>query len=803
MAYIQLEDFKLGIDRRKSRVTGTPGSLWTLVNGHITRGGEIEQARAFVPSYEVPGTVGLAAVNGRLYVFGEAEGVDVPLGITYQRLVPLAENVVLEQILDAEAFDGKIYAVAQFSNGDIHHFYDGVRVSAWDDLAASIANNTAVADAFALRLNADGTGVTATVSVETVASGSFRVSAGTESAGVNQIVEVYVNSVAIMGAAVDWVTSNSATATAIAAQINSNTSTPEYVASALGDVVTLTALAGTGVGPHGYLIDNAVAGDANTDSETPFSGGGSIDLIVTATSGEPFTLGATVTNGGDRDDNVATVTQLVASRAAVPEVLSSGSVRLSAGSYSPGVNKITSLFVNGVDILGAAVDWSTSHSATVTAIVAQINSYTSSPEYTAVAVGPTIRLTALAGTGAGPNGYAISAVGAGTVAFDTIEAFAGGAAPVTAIAQSSKITFSGAFEPRDFFTVTLNSRVLSLSGGTAGTGTTATTFKKKVFSTTASILYYSELNNPNKWVDGIGSGFINMTNQTTGSEVLTAVAEFQGKMAIFSVDSIRIWNIFEDDAQNAFQQAVQNSGTASARSVVSYGNADVFYLDSSGVRSLRPRANTDSANTNDVGSAIDGVLKPHMRSLTREQVERAVALMDPEDGRYWLALGERIYVFSHFPDNSISAWSYYEPGFSVDHLVQASRRTFARADDVIYQYGGASGDVYPEEGETPVLVEGPFLSGGTPATKKDFTGIDIAIPHGSWKVELLTDPARPLDDEDSVVLAGTFAQTTYADGAVECPFESTHVGFRLTSVGPGPAVVASMAFHYKDEHSAE
>ena len=43
MAYVLIEDFRGGLDARRSDVTATPGTLITLKNAHITRGGEIEK----------------------------------------------------------------------------------------------------------------------------------------------------------------------------------------------------------------------------------------------------------------------------------------------------------------------------------------------------------------------------------------------------------------------------------------------------------------------------------------------------------------------------------------------------------------------------------------------------------------------------------------------------------------------------------------------------------------------------------------------------------------------------------------
>lgn len=66
MAYILVEDFRGGLDRRRLDVTAPPGTLIELKNAHITRGGEIEKRPAFVSMTTLPtNTIGLAAAGGQ------------------------------------------------------------------------------------------------------------------------------------------------------------------------------------------------------------------------------------------------------------------------------------------------------------------------------------------------------------------------------------------------------------------------------------------------------------------------------------------------------------------------------------------------------------------------------------------------------------------------------------------------------------------------------------------------------------------------------------------------------------------
>jgi hypothetical protein len=88
-----------------------------------------------------------------------------------------------------------------------------------------------------------------------------------------------------------------------------------------------------------------------------------------------------------------------------PEALrSSGNVILTGG-VAGSVNMIT---VDGVNIMSAPVAYITSLSATATAVAANINAYTSSPNYLALAIGTTIAITS-DDTGSVFNGYVVVA----------------------------------------------------------------------------------------------------------------------------------------------------------------------------------------------------------------------------------------------------------------------------------------------------------------------------------------------------------------------------------------------------------
>ena len=92
---------------------------------------------------------------------------------------------------------------------------------------------------------------------------------------------------------------------------------------------------------------------------------------------------------------------LVSNRTPVA-VAATGTVTLTGGAAGS-VNGIT---VNGVQIMSGGVAFVGSLAATATAVATNINLFTSSPDYTAVAVGPVITITAVTANGT-TNGYAV------------------------------------------------------------------------------------------------------------------------------------------------------------------------------------------------------------------------------------------------------------------------------------------------------------------------------------------------------------------------------------------------------------
>lgn len=472
MAYIVIEDFRAGLDRRKMPEASPPGTLQELVNGHITRGGEIEKRRAMVPLYALPPgqTFGFAAANGVLYTFGSDDSPNVPPGVTYQRLEHPDEHA-MDAIVRTEFYDGKIWAVAHYTNGDTLCFYDGAIVTNWD-----------------------------------AASG---------------------------------------------------------------------------------LI---VAGKAPTD-------------LLTVRDKE----------------------------------------------------------------------------------------------------------------------YAV---------FDSILAFSGVAEPTV-------------WDP-------------------------------------------DEAGKP-------GAGFVNMANQSAGSEALTGLGRYQNLVAVFARRNTQIWYVDADPLQNVQRQVLENIGTLSPKTIVSFGQVDLFFLSDTGVRSLRARDSSNQAGVSDVGTPVDDMLVDYMADLPEQTIREATAVFDPRDGRYVISIADRTFVFSYYSTTRISAWSEYDYGFRVDDYVSMDGKIYVRGEDTIFLFGGATGKEFDTSQVTVVL---PYIDGRQIATFKSFQSLDV-VAEGVWQVYAGTEPAAP----EAMTLLATIDGTSLNKMKLGMVAHAPLIRLKFVCISDGPARLSKVILHYNAAES--
>jgi hypothetical protein len=684
MPYLAIEDFRAGMDSRRMAVLSVPGSLLSLVNGHINRGGEIEKRLAFVPEITMPAnTFGLAAVGGTLYTFGSVESVAFPAGtpanMVYQRLQH-PSSVAMAKIIQVSAFAGKPYAIAQYEDGSIYHFYGGTRHAEYVEARASAS--------FLITGGTQG-GASATA--------SFNITGGVNSAS-DRITSIRAGTQAILTQDVQHNGSNSGTATAVAAAINAFVGDPDFTATAAGATVTITSV-------------------------TPGTAFNGLALSVSLTGG--LTVGAVNNFAGGVD------------------------------------NAITAATVDGITIIGRAIMHTGDNASTAARLAAEINEHQSTPDYRALAVGNRVNVTIQA-PGVANNGKTLAITATGNVTLSTNSTpLAGGVDLVTGANAST-------FLPGEY-------------------GKPA---KSKLYSTAQSLIHFSGISDPLEANDPTKeAGFIDLSTNAEGSERLTAIANYQQNLAIFSERTVQIWFVDVEASGNQQLQVLNNTGAIAPLSVQEIGDSDVFYLSESGIRSLRARDSSNAAFATDIGNAIDTLVLADI-DADRLTVRESRAVLEPRDGRYILAVGSKCYVFSYFPASKVSAWSIYEPGFAVKDWAIIGRRLYCRGDDgKMYLLGGQNGTTYDDTQVTAFL---PYVDAKQPATKKMFTGMDLAS-EGVWQVQVAPNPM----DQSALETVAYVEETTFDKGNLAFQVTATHMAIKLTSQGGGYAKLGAILVHFE------
>lgn len=693
MAYVVVEDFKGGLDSRRAEVTTPAGALVKCTNAHINRGGEIEKRKAFVDKYTLPDkTYGLAALRDTLYTFG-SESLEAPVGTRYQRLQAPNTSAFMVDVVDQEVFDGKLYVIAKFSDGTVHHFYDGELVTAWayqSNKFLGASSNEEVAQFFADQINK----------------------------------------------------SEQCTATRNEAVLTVQTKEAESIA-----------------------------------------------LTVKCRSGED-TISATLQQVGN--DGVEGA-----------EGSGSFSVSRKPGDEDPeNLDLIKSIKVGDVEVLGSEIPYNTDNIQTAKDVVDAINAYESAPRFTATAEGNKVIVKTEDKTDEW-NGKALTITVSGLVNIYGEVSMSGGIVPVEGAQTIYDIDFGkAAFSADEAFNIEIKKDPTytlryGYSGNPTGEAVAAYTLGSKIYVLAGSVTFFCKLNDPSVWhLDETGAGFQNMGTEV-GSDDLTGVAVYNKSLAVFSRDTVQIWQMNPDDTTNVQIQVLRNSGTLAPKSAVPYGGTDVYYLSDSGIRSLRARDSyVDTAAVNDVGTAIDTLVRSHINGLSSVDIFKSAGIIEPIDARYWLAVKDRIFVFSYFPGSRINAWSEYEVGDNVDNMVQMRDRVYLRVGNRVKLYGG---DDYETYDSSKVVVRLPFLTAGAPASGKTITSFDIAA-EGDWQVGMYTDPNDFSDGTKMRANVGKVSGVTYTTGrTVEVKASSSHVAPELVHQAPGPAAIYNLAIHYEEE----
>ncbi len=363
------------------------------------------------------------------------------------------------------------------------------------------------------------------------------------------------------------------------------------------------------------------------------------------------------------------------------------------------------------------------------------------------------------------------------------------------VPQQSIVTVGGTVEAYDEFTVSITLGSDTYAFGRLNCPQPVAEFvlpyKSKMYALAGNTMFASGVNTATGWnTANTGAGFVILSRQSSGAEEGMAMAEYFSRVALLFKSVIQMWTLDADFDQNNYEKPLKNTGTIAPKSVVSFGENDVFYLSAGGIRSIRARDSSNEAFVSDVGTSIDDLVKEVIADLTADEREAATGAVDPVDGRYMLSIGGTIFVFTFFPNSKIAAWTTYEPGYQVEFWDNVDGVLHFRAGDTIYALGGATGEEYDEDME--VVIELPFVDADDPATPKQWFALDMAV-EGEWVVYMGFDEGNP----DAYTKIATVSRTTFGLQRIPVDGFSAKAFLRLEHSGAGRARVGQLVLHYQ------
>lgn len=422
---------------------------------------------------------------------------------------------------------------------------------------------------------------------------------------------------------------------------------------------------------------------------------------------------------------------------------------------------VTRIDVNGVDVLGSTVAWATSHVNTASLIAAQITSHTSTPNYDAIAIGATVIIRAADGAGVTPNGYSVAV----TVTGDFVVS-----APTT-----MENGIAGSATPGDF----------------------VLTHDNKLYSPAGPLLNYSGIDSPTHAnTDYDGAGFIDVSRTQSAGEDNLSAAPFLEELAVLARKCIQIFHVEAEDINNRRVQTFKHVGIDARRAREQFRGTDLFFLERvRGVQAIVPSGTEQQfAKIEDVGLPIKKFLRAYQDTLTADVIERAIALVEPSEARFWLVLGERVFVYSWHPQDDIQGWTYFEPGFQITDYAIKNGRLYLRSGNTIYLYGGDDDDQYPASGVGEITFAA--FRASAPERVKAFSSVDFGA-EGTWDARIYAGErdtvGRPI---------ATITQQTFDDAVIGMQELGPNPILKMTRRTAGYARVCQLVVNYLPARSA-
>ena len=152
----------------------------------------------------------------------------------------------------------------------------------------------------------------------------------------------------------------------------------------------------------------------------------------------------------------------------------------------------------------------------------------------------------------------------------------------------------------------------------------------KIYSPYKDVTRYSATNSPRDWTTQDDAGFLPTGQHSPTSVETTAMAEYRGRLAIWTASHLQIWTVDPDPAENALFDSIAGIGTVYPKAVTSV-SGDLFFTTKLGIRSVSIAAGAENLQTDDVGTPIDPLVQAKLAGP-----EMPIGMYYPGSGQFWM-----------------------------------------------------------------------------------------------------------------------------------------------------------------------
>ena len=323
--------------------------------------------------------------------------------------------------------------------------------------------------------------------------------------------------------------------------------------------------------------------------------------------------------------------------------------------------------------------------------------------------------------------------------------------------------------------------------------------ESRMWAVNGDVVRYTVLEDPTDWSTlgspGVAtdSGFIGTGLKSQGSADALALGQYDGRLAVFMVDGMQLWDIGTDVLTDlSFYKYVGGVGCQYEKTPTIFAG-DVIFLNRTGFRSITTQTYTANLADVDVGSPIDTLVRAEIGEATDP---RATYFMGRN--QFWCAYVlpsnpsiTRVWVYSYSRSVKVTAWSKYEFDFPFDDMVLHDGYLYVRSGDDVYRVD-ETGTVFTDGGNTfDMEIVFPYLDLKTPGVDKAIHSMDLTIK-GTVDVAFKYDP----NDETKITDPITVTGDTRPLQSIPVEITSTAIAPVFTSSSGEEVQIDAFSFHY-------